>query len=121
MVAQHIHDADSGESHAGQIRTLSHRRTDKEATIRTTGNSQIFTRRIIFPNEVFCSSNKIIEDILLLHFCPGFMPFLTVLTSTAKIRLSIDTALFEPRHTESTEVRCQVDIESSICIEICRV
>src|ERR1041384_5839564 len=104
-----------------QPRTLIRNGHDKQSAIRSTLNRQLVRRRVFVLDQVFSSGNEIVEDILLLQFCPRLMPLLTVLAAATHVARSIDHALFKQGQSSRAECRRSNDIETAISIKQRRI
>ena len=107
VIAQHVHHTHFRDGNAKQFRTLCHAGSHKQSAIRTAYDSQLILAGITLTDQPFCSTDEIVEHVLLLHLRACQMPFLTILTTASQRHLCIDAAILEERNTGGRETRTQ--------------
>ena len=95
MIAQHVHNTHLRDGHTIEIGALSHTGTDEQTAIRTSHNGQIVLAGIALADQVFGSSDEVVEDVLLLHLRTCQMPFLAIFVAATERYLCIDAAILE--------------------------
>src|SRR5699024_1717965 len=117
VIAQHIKHTDLRDGHAGQLWTLRHGSTYQQSAVGAAYNSQLFRAGIIVIDQIFGGSNKIIKDILFLHFDALLVPACTIFTAATQIGYGKNTAHFQPRDPPGAERRGQTDVKSTITVQ----
>ena len=117
MVAKHVHHADCGKRHAGQIRTLCHGGTHKESAVGSAGDGQAVVGRVSFCDQVFPRGDEVVKYVLLLEQHAALVPILAEFTTTAQVGHGINAALLEQDNVGRGEARGQRDVESAVGIK----
>lgn len=105
MEAQHVHDADIGDSSSVQLRSLVDASSDEETSIGPAADRHLVLGGVAFRDEVLCRCLEVVKDVLLALVTvlrsylartqsgtsgdgapAGLMPLLAVLASAPNIR-----------------------------------
>src|SRR5699024_8966747 len=117
VIAQHIKHTDLRDGHAGQLWTLRHGGTYQQSAVGAAYNSQLFRAGIIVIDQIFGGSNKIIKDILFLHFDVLLVPAFAIFTAAAQVGYGKNTAHFQPGDPAGAEGGRQADVKSAITVQ----
>src|ERR1035437_11127418 len=98
------------------MRALGHTGPNEQSTIRSSGYGQFIGVFVFLFDQIFGSGDKIIEHILFLKQCSGFVPCFAVFSTTTKVWNGNDSAFFEPYESCCTESRSKANVESTVSV-----
>ena len=117
MVAHHVHHAHLRHGCCKEVGTLVDGSTHEESAIRASVASQVLWRSVFFFDKPLGCGDEVVEDVLLLHLCAGFVPLLAILRAAAQVSHGIDATCFEERNDAGVERRGEADVEAPVAIE----
>src|SRR5216683_5309461 len=114
MVTQHIQQRPHGNCRTKKVRTLCKCYPRQKTRIRASANCDFPANRATMRDKPFRGRNKIVECVLTVVALPGTMPLFAKLPSSAQVRESKETALFNQKGGINIELRRTTDAESAV-------
>jgi len=115
--AEHVHDANGRKGGSEEFRSLNHAGSDKETSIRASGDGELWGGGVFLSDEVFGTADEVIEDILFFKEHAGFVPFLAVFAAATEICHDVDATHVHPGDGGGRVGGAKGDVEASVGVE----